>query len=769
MQLRQALKGDLYRLLMDQILPDPLFVHDHAGRFIEVNAKACETLGYTRAELLTMGVLDLEQDFDLRSAQSAWSRIQAGSTAILYGHQRHKSGRIFPVEVHFGLLETDAQRLYFGTVRDVSERAREEMALRDSAARLEAAVAERTAQLQSANARLERQIRERDDAERRLAASEQRYRLLIEDQSELISLAAVDGTLLFVNHAYAERFGLESDEVIGRSLFDFLPEQERDAVRQHLEAVVEARGIRTGENRMVAAGGAHRWVAWTNRAVLDQRGVVTAIHSVGRDITDRKAAESALREANERFAVAADAAGLGFWSRDLETKMLQWDDKMYRLYGLARREGAQPDDFWHGLLHPEDRERVQRELAGSAQATGSLEAEFRILQPGGALRHLRASGNVHRDQSGRAVQMYGVTMDITERKRAAEQFRLAIEAAPTGMLLTDQAGRIRLVNQCAESIFGYTRAALLGETIESLVPGAVQERHVRLRNAFSSAPIARRMGIGRDLHGLRSDGTQVPVEIALTPMQTADGEFVLASVVDITERKQARERLQQLNAELEERVRQRTANLREKEAMLQEIHHRVKNNLQVISSLINMQANALQDPPSRAALQDCRLRVQSMALIHEKLYESQDYARVTFAEYARDLAVHVLRANRTCAESIGLDFALEPLLLPVAQAIPCGLILNELISNALKHAYPSGRAGTLRVTLRRLADHEAELAVADDGVGIAADCALERATTLGMRLVHSLAEQLHGRLETVRGAGTSFRITFPVAASEAGA
>ena len=136
MDLRQSFQGDLYLLLMNQILPDAFFVHDHAGRFVEVNAKACESLGYTRAELLTMGVFDFEQDFDLAAAQAVWSRINGGSTDIVYGHQRHKGGRVFPVEVHFGLLEAQGQRLYFGTVRDMSGREKVQAVLRDTAAQL---------------------------------------------------------------------------------------------------------------------------------------------------------------------------------------------------------------------------------------------------------------------------------------------------------------------------------------------------------------------------------------------------------------------------------------------------------------------------------------------------------------------------------------------------------------------------------------------------------------------------------------------------------
>ena len=136
MTLRQESPGDLYHLLMDQVLPDPLFVHDHGGRFLEVNARACASLGYTRTELLAMTVTDIEQDFDLAAAQAIWSSIVEGTTRVQCGRQRRKDGSVFPVEVRFGLLATAGGRRYFGTVHDITERRRTDAQVRDSAARL---------------------------------------------------------------------------------------------------------------------------------------------------------------------------------------------------------------------------------------------------------------------------------------------------------------------------------------------------------------------------------------------------------------------------------------------------------------------------------------------------------------------------------------------------------------------------------------------------------------------------------------------------------
>ena len=224
----------------------------------------------------------------------------------------------------------------------------------------------------------------------------------------------------------------------------------------------------------------------------------------------------------------------------------------------------------------------------------------------------------------------------------------------------------------------------------------------------------------------------------------------------------AQEGLHAVNAALEQRVRARTAELKERDSLLQEVHHRVKNNLQVISSLINMQIRGLEDESSRAALRDCQSRVLTMAQIHEMLYQSADYARVPFAKYARDLATRVLSASGTSPGKVTLQFELEDLSLPVAQAIPCGLILNELVVNSLEHAFHDAANGTIRVELRLAEGHSVILAVGDDGIGISPALDLENLSSLGVQLVMTLAEQLGGQLEILRLPGSTFKLSFPL-------
>jgi len=233
-------------------------------------------------------------------------------------------------------------------------------------------------------------------------------------------------------------------------------------------------------------------------------------------------------------------------------------------------------------------------------------------------------------------------------------------------------------------------------------------------------------------------------------MVAPSDRFVLGSVVD---------------AEVEQRVEARTSELmaivRERDVLLKEVHHRVKNSLQVITSLINMQMRSLGTDGERDALVECRTRVQAIALIHEKLFKSQDHGRVPFSEYARGLAEDVFHATRVSSEKVSLELAVEDVALPVDQAIPCGLILNELITNALKHAFPDGRSGTVRVELVPFGAGGLRLLVRDDGVGLPAGLDVHRPASLGLQLVQMLAKQLHAALEVEVAEGTHVRLTVP--------
>jgi two-component sensor histidine kinase/PAS domain-containing protein len=256
-----------------------------------------------------------------------------------------------------------------------------------------------------------------------------------------------------------------------------------------------------------------------------------------------------------------------------------------------------------------------------------------------------------------------------------------------------------------------------------------------------------------ELEIVRDDGQCLKLLWNASPLLDDHSEVrgCIAACLDITERTQ-------MEAELK-------ASLAEKEVLLKEIHHRVKNNLQIICSLLSLQGLAITDPHLQELFHVSEHRIHAMALVHETLYQATDFAQLNFARYLRTLSQHLFDAYGIDPGQITLTTQVEDLALPLDMAIPCGLILNELLSNAFKHAFPAGRAGRVAVVFEATPEGSATLQVGDTGVGLPRGIDFRTTDSLGLQLVSVLTEQLGGTLSCEQGHGTTFRLTFPLRAS----
>jgi PAS domain S-box-containing protein len=343
-------------------------------------------------------------------------------------------------------------------------------------------------------------------------------------------------------------------------------------------------------------------------------------------------------------------------------------------------------------------------------------------------------------------------VDAESLARGEERrFRDLLESAPDAIVITDPGGRITLVNSQTEKMFGHGRTEMLGRKIEMLLPDRFHERHRVHRANYGRDAHLRPMGAGLELLGLRKGGIEFPTEILLSPLKTDDGILISAAIRDVTRTK-----------DIENQIR---ASLKEKDALLQEIHHRVKNNLQIIASLLSLQSAYISDPQMLLKFQESQQRIRAMALIHEKLYQSETLAKVDLADYVQSL-VAILVRTYTTGSQIGLEIQVDPATVAIDTAIPVGLMLNELVTNALKYAYPNGRTGKLIVALSAESDGHFILRVQDDGGGLPADFQLGQVGTLGLRLVRMFAKQLRAEVTLDSEPGRlSFEIRFQEQAS----
>ena len=372
------------------------------------------------------------------------------------------------------------------------------------------------------------------------------------------------------------------------------------------------------------------------------------------------------------------------------------------------------------------------------------------------------------DASGR--DEIGLLSDAFYRMSVELQNRLTrerafLESAIDCFITIDHQGQIIEFNPAAEKTFGYRRAQVLGRDMSELVVPSSWEGQVQRQMTHYFA-VGHGTMIGRrfEVTARRAGGIEFPAELAFSAIRGSDGlPMFLAFVRDITARKQSETQI--------------NASLREKEVLLKETHHRVKNNLQVISSMLNMQSKRIRDRDARAAVEESQQRVRSMALIHEKLYQSDNLARIDLADYIQDLAQSLFDSYRTSAGGVDINIQAERIYLGIDIAVPCGLILNELISNALKHGFPPfldrsstwGRhtngKGEIRIGLHRNGGSHMILEVGDNGVGLPAEFDWTQTSSLGLQLVSVLVDQLDGNVLLDRDAGTQFTITFPVSPS----
>jgi PAS domain S-box-containing protein len=382
---------------------------------------------------------------------------------------------------------------------------------------------------------------------------------------------------------------------------------------------------------------------------------------------------------------------------------------------------------------------------------------------------------------------FGIKLNKTdfERDNAEEQIqRLAnvVMSSDDAIISKTLEGVIKTWNKGAEHIYGYSSEEVVGKNISILAPNHLKEEINQLIEKIKDDERV----LHYDTTRIRKDGKEITISVSLSPLFDTSGNLIGISTIarDISQLKKAEEVLKEhldnleitvekrtneltnanvlLNTEIKERKKmgnEITKSLEEKEMLLKEIHHRVKNNLMIISSLLNLQSSYIKDKASQDIFKESQNRARSMALIHERLYQSTDLKRIDFGEYISSLATELFHTYEADPGFIKLNINVEDVLLDINTAIPLGLIVNELITNSLTHAFPEGKRGKINVNFHLKDDHY-EFTVKDNGIGFSEDLDFQNTDSLGLQMVTSLTDQIDGEIELDRNNGTEFKITF---------
>ncbi len=548
-----------------------------------------------------------------------------------------------------------------------------------------------------------------------------------------------------VNLAGSELLGSEKARLIGTRFTLSISPDSQDAFYFHYREALKT-GIKGNcEIKMLKADGTPFHAQLISMGIPEKDGNINHCRTAAIDITERKHAEENLRESEEKYRNLIVNAPIGIVISTREGRILEINKARLAMAGYSSKEEYISKPISERYYDPKDREHWMTVLREKGKVEGF---EVRFKRKDNTLYWCSLTSIPQTTESGEQ-QFIIVAQDITERKHAEEnlreseeRYRTLFESAAEGILITDiGTKKLKYANPAICTMLGYSQEELTKMGVGDIHP-KISLEHVLAEFAAQ----ARGEKILSTLPCLKKDGTIVYADINATKALIDRRECNIGFFTDITKRKQAEEQIR--------------ASLGEKESLLKEVHHRVKNNLQIIASLLNLQSSYVTDQHIVEIFRMAEERVKSIARVHESLYRSPDLAKIDFGVYMREMAEELIHLYTVAPIVITLEAEVAELPLGIDVAIPCGLIINELVTNSLKHAFPGRSKGKIRVQLRAQENKQAMLIVGDNGIGFPKDLDFRNTRSLGMQLVVSLTKQLKGTIDLDRRKGTEWRILF---------
>jgi PAS domain S-box-containing protein len=719
-ELRQS--EEKHRTILDNI-EDGYYEVDLKGNFTFFNDSMCRIMGYSKDELMGMNNRQITDKENAKIVFQAFNKVyNTGAPTKEFNWQViRKNGTERYIEQSASLKKDSSGKItgFRGIIHDITERKRAEDVLRQS---------------------------------------EERYRSILETIREGYFEVDLAGNFTFFNDSICRILGYSKEEVMGMNNRQYTDKENSKILFQVFNKVYNSGEPTEGFDwQILRKDGTKKYVEASVSLQKDSSDKPIGFKGIVRDVTERKWAEEAQRLSEENFRHSLKDLPLGVRIVTMEGETVYANQAILDIYGYASIEELKTTPVEKRYTSKSYAEYQIRRKKRKEGDDAPYEYYIDILKKNGEVRHLHV---FRKDILWNGERQFQVLYsDITERKWAEEalleseeKLKMALTGAEMGMWdlnLTTMSGA---VDERAAQILGYRKDHIPPQsyfwdemTHPDDVPRIKEKIKAHLEGRTPVFKTEHRMrtatGEWKWVHGR---GKITKRHIDGSPIQ------ISGTIHDITDRKQAEERIK--------------SSLREKEILLREVHHRVKNNMQVISGLLDLPAALSGNQERRRMFHESQSRIHAMSLVHEKLYESDDLARIDLADYVRTMSQDLFQTYKINPGKIDLIIKTNgDVYVDINKAIPCGLILNELISNALKHAFPGDRHGALQIIIRGMKKTEIEIVVRDNGLGLPDDVDIHQPESVGLHLVNGLVKnQLDGQIEIRRNAGTEILIKFPL-------
>lgn len=593
------------------------------------------------------------------------------------------------------------------------------------------------------------EITEQKLAEEARQEMEQHYKTLAEEGQALIWVSGTDKECYYFNSAWFEFTGRKLEQEMGYGWSEGVHPDDLNRCISIYNIAFDARAKFSMEYRLRRHDGHYRWLLDEGCPRYDSNGNFTGYIGHCLDITELKESEEALRIRVEQFRILAAFVPVGIHLINQEGKCEYVNPAWSQMSGIYP-ENAQGDGWLNGV-HPEDRQKVVENWEKMVKSKGKWGLEYRFMNNSGEVRWVYGLAAPQYNEKGEIIRYIGINTDITELRNTGlklaeteERFSTMANLLPQIVFETDAEGRLVYVNRQAYSICGYSEKedSMLGKsTIEFYVP----EDRLRVvenikRSIRGEAPAG-----GNEYKMYRKDGSVFPVLVFSNPIfKEGKPAGLRGIIIDITERKKAEDKINGL--------------LKEKEIILKEVHHRIKNNMTTIKSLLDFHSGSLKNSEASNALSDASNRLESMIVLYDQLYKSACFSEIPIKEYLYELAVKVVNSfpDRT---KVRIKNQLDDFSIGIRKVQPLGIITNELITNIMKYAFAGRDEG--EITLSAVQSGTlVKIKISDNGVGIPEGFSFENSKGFGLMLVNILIKQLSGKIKFERGEGTAVCLEF---------